>query len=306
MMADLPAVRVTPSRCWATTGVDFAGPITLRTHLSRNPKQYKAWIAIFICLSSHAVHLELVTALSAEAYLGALHRFVSRRGRPKKIMSDNATNFSAAAKLLKDLQAEDAALREGIEFQFIPPGGPHFGGMWESNIKSLKYHLLRVVGNTILNYELMYTLLTRVEATLNSRPLTALSSDPNDLRALTPAHFLVQSELHALPEEDLPNNIPPLKRWLHIQKMAQHFWSRFSNEYLTRLQQRPKWLKPQPNLEIGQLVLIKTDNTSPLQWPLGRVTEIHKGSDGLVRVATLRTAHKVLQRPITKLSPLPL
>lgn len=304
-MADLPPVRLTPSRTWATTGIDFAGPIWLKTQLPRSSRQYKAWIAIFICMTTKAIHLELVTGLDADSFLGALHRFVSRRGKPHTIKCDNAGNFVKSARLLEKWQAEAACNNEGIKWEFIPAHGPHFGALWESNIKSMKFHLLRVIGETPLTYELMYTLLTRVEATLNSRPLTALSSDPNDLRALCPSHFIIQDQLHALPEEELPGKIPPLKRWLHVQKMAEHFWNRFSKEYITRLQQRPKWLKPLPNLKVGQLVLVKEDNTSPHRWPLARIEKVHEGKDGLVRAATVRTALRTYNRPIVKLAYLP-
>lgn len=162
------------------------------------------------------------------------------------------------------------------------------------------------IPSTPLTYEEMSTLLTKVEACVNSRPLTELSRDPSDLRALTPAHFLIQGELHALPEPDLPDKIPALRRWQIIQQLSQHFWQRWASEYLTRLQQRPKWAKPTPNLAEGQLVLIKEDGQKPLYWKLARIMKIHTGDDKLVRAATLKTSTSTLQRPIVKLCPLPL
>ncbi|GFW79842.1 uncharacterized protein TNCV_3898431 [Trichonephila clavipes] len=80
---------------------------------------------------------------------------------------------------------------EGIVWHFNPPATPHFGGLREAGIKSLKSHLKRVIGNTILTYEEFVTLVTKVEAILNSRPLTKISSDPNDY-ILTAAHFLLE------------------------------------------------------------------------------------------------------------------
>lgn len=111
----------------------------------------------------------------------------------------------------------------------------------------MKYHLHRVVGITPLTYEEMSTVLTRIEAVLNSRPLTELSDDPNDFTALIPGHFLIGGPLLALPEKEVPSKVLPLKRWQLMQRLVQHFWRRWCSEYLNQLQQRPKWLQPAPN-----------------------------------------------------------
>ncbi|GBM08692.1 hypothetical protein AVEN_52769-1 [Araneus ventricosus] len=131
---------------------------------------------------------------------GALKRFIARRGKPSDTYSDNGTNFVGAnnelRKILKDLfnkestgKIEDFIASEGIVWHFNPPATPHFGGLWEAGVKSLKSYLKRVVGNTVLTHEEFSTLVTQVEAVLNSRPLCNLSSNPNDDFVLTPAHF---------------------------------------------------------------------------------------------------------------------
>ncbi|GBL82892.1 hypothetical protein AVEN_19938-1, partial [Araneus ventricosus] len=161
-----------------------------------------------------SVHLEIVNSCSTDAFIGALKRFIARRGKPSDIYSDNGTNFVGAnnelRKILKDLfnkestgEIEDFIASEGIVWHFNPPATHHFGGLWEAGVKSLKSHLKRVVGNTVLTHEEFSTLVTQVEAVLNSRPLCNLSSDPNDDFVLTPAHFLVGSSLTALPDSDL-------------------------------------------------------------------------------------------------------
>ena len=134
------------------------------------------------------------------------------------------------------------AAAEGIKWNFQPPATPHFGGLWEAGIKSMKYHLRRVIGNNAPAFEEFDTILTEIEACLNSRPLTAISSDPNDLSALTPAHFLIGRTLVGAPDPDYKIIAKSLlSRWQLMQKLAQQFWNKWSNEYLTRLQQRPKW-----------------------------------------------------------------
>ncbi|GFS72855.1 integrase catalytic domain-containing protein [Trichonephila clavipes] len=228
VMADLPSDRVNVSRVCTKVGIDYAGPFFIKLYPGKFKKSYKCYVCIFICFAVKAIHLEIVTNCSTDAFLGALKRFISRRGKPHDIFSDNGTNFVGAnnelKKILQNLfikegkeTIENLIASEGIVWHLNPPATPHFGGLWEAGIKSLKSHLKRVIGNTILTYEEFVTLVTQVESVLNSRPLTKISSDPND-SILTPAHFLVGTSLTALPEPDLTNTpINRLNRWQLVQ-----------------------------------------------------------------------------------------
>lgn len=310
LMSDLPSIRTTPSRAFVSVGVDMAGPFQLRTFLSRGTRHYKAYIALFVCTRTRAIHLELVSSLSAEAFIAAFHRFTARRGTPHKVLSDRGTNFTATSKFFKELQNDPSvqqhlAARE-IRWQFNPASCATWGGLWEAGVKSTKFHLTNITKDHVLTYEEMNTVLCRVEAVLNSRPLTALSTDTDDLQALTPAHFLVGSSLLSPPENCDDSKLLPTQRWLLVQRMAQHFWKRWSSEYLTRLQQRPKWCTKKPVMKVGDLVLIKDENLPPLQWKMGRIKVIHPSKDGLARAATVQTQFTKLERPIIKLCPLPL
>lgn len=196
---------------------------------------------------------------------------------------------------------------QGTLWKFIPPGAPHFGGLWEASVKSVKYHLRRIIGEHKLTYEEMTTLLAQIEACLNSRPLHALSNEPSDLTALTPGHLLIGESLLCVPEPSLlqtrMESLP--SRWALLSSMRDHFWVRWSREYAHHLQQLKKWRKASPNLIVGSLVLIKDELQPPARWALARITALHTGSDGLVRAVTLRTADSTFKRPITKLCPLP-
>jgi len=314
----LPSSRVTPCRVFDTTGLDFAGPIEILNRKGRGAKSTKGYIVIFICFVTRAIHIELTGDLSSASFLSALKRFCSRRGKPTTIYSDNGRNIVKVNKYLKDTlqnliskQNDDVMIRyltaEGIEWKFNPPGAPHFGGLWEAGIKSIKYHLKRVIGNSRLTLEEMMTLLCQVEACLNSRPLTAMSTDPKDFRVLTPGHFLIGGPLNSIPEQTITNEgMSHLTRWQMVTKMFQHFWKRWSQEYLTRLQQRPKWIEPKKNFAVGDIVLMKDSNIMELKWKLGRITKIHPGSDDRVRVVTLETANSIYTRPITKICLLPI
>ncbi|XP_055543376.1 uncharacterized protein LOC129728925 [Wyeomyia smithii] len=316
MMGDLPTARVTVSRPFLRTGVDYFGPIYVRP-APRRPV-VKAYVAIFVCMCTKAVHLELVTDLSTDKFLQALRRFVSRRGRCAEMFSDNGTNFVGARnklqdflKLLRNSKHHDIVSKElaeeGIQWHFNPPSAPHFGGLWEAAVRSAKTHLLKVVGENPVSPEDMTTLLPQVEACLNSCPLTPMFDDPNDLQPSTPAHFLVGESLQALPEpnlEDLPTN--RLNHWQLMQRKLQDFWRRWRREFLCQLQGRTKRWKPAVTIGIGQLVLIQDDNQPPMRWKMGRIIQVHPGGDGTVRVVTLKTASGTLMRPVEKICILPI
>jgi hypothetical protein len=159
----------------------------------------------------------------------------------------------------------------------------------------------------MLNFEEMYTLLAMIEACLNSRPITPLSNDPHDLTSLTPGHFLIGTPLTA-PAEDNIREVPT-NRWTRYQlitQMRQHFWRRWSQDYLHTLQQRTKWRStPNDGPTVGALVILKEDNTPPLHWPLGRITELHPGQDGKCRVVSVKTVRGVFKGPIIKICPVP-
>ncbi|GBO20368.1 hypothetical protein AVEN_135964-1 [Araneus ventricosus] len=197
---------------------------------------------------------------------------------------------------------EDFIASEGIVWHFNPPATPHFGGLWEAGIKSLKSHLKRVVGNTVLTHEEFSTLVTQVEAVLNSRPLCNIASDPNDDFVLTPAHFLVGSSLTALPDPDLTEiPINRLNRWQLLQRLSQIFWKKWSTDYLNRLQSRVKWHKGEKIFKENEIVLVKNeDNSKTRNWNLAKIINVHVGKDNSIRVVTVKTNKGVYQRPVKK------
>ncbi|XP_062709654.1 uncharacterized protein LOC134288537 [Aedes albopictus] len=209
LMGNLPEYRVVPAPAFARTGIDYAGPIYIKR--GRGQVRVKAYIALFICMSTKAIHLEIASDLTTEAFLATLQRFVGRRGTPEQLYSDNATNFCGAQSELTELyqlfKTQQASVKinqfceaKEIQWSFIPPRSPNFGGIWEAGVKAAKSLLKKVLCETSLTYEELTTVVVQIEAILNSRPMTPLTNDPNDLTALTPAHFLVGRELTSPPE----------------------------------------------------------------------------------------------------------
>lgn len=306
-MSDLPSCRVNQVKAFSVVGVDFGGPFRIKLGHHRGAKLDKAYLCLFVCFVTKAVHLEVVSTLSTEGFIAALRRFVARRGRCNVIHADCGTNFIGARNQLSSLMHQ-ASSAEKIEFKFNSPSAPHFGGVWEIQIKAAKGHLHRVVGDQVLTFEELTTLFVQIESVLNSRPLCPISSDPNDLSVLTPGHFLTLEPLTAVPDQDLTTtNSNRLNRWQLLQAFHQNFWSRWKHEYLNSLTQRARWTKDSKPLEIGSMVIIKDDNRAPLQWPLARVMNLLPGADGIARIAVVKTANNhTIQRPLVKLCPLPI
>lgn len=240
LMGILPKSRVTPGKCFSRSGVDYCGPFHLKAHSGRCNIVVKGYVAVFVCMSSKAIHLELVSDLTSEAFIAALTRFTGRRGRVQELYSDNGTTFHGADKELlnaikswKKMSSEDMFLDFCIKWSFIPPVAPHHGGLWEAAVKSAKNHLKRVVGDQWLTFEELATVLVSVEACLNSRPIGRLSDDNADTLALTPGDLLgTGSPVTPLSRDHSTTPKTQLRRWKLLEHMKQDFWDRWHHEYL--------------------------------------------------------------------------
>uniref|UniRef100_A0A8D8TQ66 Integrase catalytic domain-containing protein n=1 Tax=Cacopsylla melanoneura TaxID=428564 RepID=A0A8D8TQ66_9HEMI len=316
MMADLPLSRYSQGRPFLNVGIDYAGPFTYKTGPRRNSPLAKCWFALFICMSTKCIHLELVSELTTQAFLASLDRFVGRRGLPTTIFSDNGTNFLGASNYLSDVQAflrsADAEIDQFLQIKevrwnFIPPSAPNFGGLWEAGVRSVKKHLSHVLQGQSWTFEEISTFLIRIEAILNSRPICPLSSSPNDgVNYLTPGHFLIGGPLVARPEIDMREEpMSHLRRWQLITQVVQCFWTRWSKDYLQTLISRSKWTKPSEKLKVGDVVLVQGSTLPSQKWPLGVVTKVLPGPNNEGRVVCVRTAHGELVRPASKLAVLP-
>ena len=313
MMGDLPAHRVNPAPCFTNTGLDYAGPISLKRGNPRRPTIVKGYLAIFVCLATKAIHIEVVSDQSTPTLVSALKRFCSVRGLPKHIYTDNGANFIGARHELHDLYvflqrpSTNETLRRSImddklTWHTIPQRAPHFGGIWEAAVKSTKHLLRRIVGGVKLYFEELVTITHQIAACLNSRPYLSVDcSDPRGDLPLTPGHFLIGRPMRAYPEEPQPADLSLTNRWQLCKAIVQEFWNEWSKTYLSSLQRRRKWTKPAPNVSVGDLVMMLDESKpSPLPhqkkisiWRFGRVTAVHPGADGLIRAASVEIAQTV-------------
>ena len=200
------------------------------------------------------------------------------------------------------MQISDTLTQQNIRWRYNPPGGPHMGGCWERLVGSAKRALRVVIGDRLVTDEVLATVLAEVEHMLNSRPLTYVSSSAGDPQALTPNHILLGRESPGLPpgafsEEDLSTR----RRWRHAQQIAEHFWRRWSKEYVPTLMKREKWTRDTRQFQVDDVVIV-ADNTAPrVRWPIAQVTKVYPGSDGRVRSVELRTRTGTYVRPVVKI-----
>ena len=208
-MGELPETSF-PETTFSIVGVDFVGPVWLKEGNVQKPLKKKCYLAVFICFVTRAVHLEIVIELTSKAVLATLNRFTARRGIPAEVFSDNGSNFIGAQAELKKMYqlAQDrssAALiqwasTKSIQWHFSPGRAPHFGGLWEAAVHSMKTLLRITIGEHVLHWDELLTVLTSVEAVMNSRPIAIIDTPPMDrVNPLITGHFLIGTPLSALP-----------------------------------------------------------------------------------------------------------
>ena len=203
LMGDPPKERLmSEERPFTHVGVDYFAPLYVRQGRS-NVKRY---CCLFTCLAVRAVHIEVVHFLDTDGFINALRRFVSLRGCPTTIFSDNGTNFRAGEKELRESLSKwnkttihDFLRQKNIIWKFNPSGASHMSGAWERIIRSIRKILRALLGQQLVTDEMLQTLMAEVAGILSSRPLTLVSSDPKDLEPLTPNHLLLLRSNLSLP-----------------------------------------------------------------------------------------------------------
>lgn len=317
-MADLPRDRTEVCPPFTNVGFDVFGPWMVQTRKTRGgAANAKRWGLVFTCLSSRAIHIEVLEAMDTSAFICALRRFFALRGHAKLLRCDRGTNFVGAKTELKDASSElneekvkKFVTESGCEWELNPPHASHFGGVWERQINTIRRVLdamFAELGRTQLTHELLITLMAEVVAIVNARPISALPSDPDDPRPLSPAMLLTMKTRPAGPSpgQFLQPDLYVRRRWRRVQYLADQFWTRWRREYLQSLQRRPKWTATRRNLRVGDIVLLRDDAQRRNNWPLGRVTEAIESEDGRVRKANVEIARdgekKAYLRPIKEL-----
>ncbi|XP_062704047.1 uncharacterized protein LOC134286450 [Aedes albopictus] len=305
-MAPLPEARVTPRiRPFSFVGLDYFGPLLV----VQGRREVKRWVALFTCLTIRAIHLEVVTSLSAECCKMALRRFIARRGAPSEIYSDQGTNFvGVSGELREQVRAVNQELASTFtntvtQWRFNPPAAPHMGGSWERMVRSVKCALASLSVERKPNEEVLGTLLVEAESMVNSRPLTYMPLQTSEHAALTPNCFLMLSTsgVNQPPTQLVDDRQTLYTSWFLCQRLLDQFWTRWVKEYLPTITRRTKWFVDTKPVSAGDLVVIVDDRVRN-GWIRGQVLRVFPGRDGRCRSANVQTATGVLRRPVAKLA----
>ncbi len=303
-MATIPEFRVPSYRVvpFAHTALDMAGPFRIKEKEGTS----KSYFLLLTCMVYRAVHLEPLQDMSADAFLQAYDRFVARRGTPVVVVSDNGSNFIGAqnerGRLWNKYKCNYVQeKRPETRWEFTPPKGPHFGGIYERLIRSVKqavYHTFTT--DCPVPWSVFYTTLVVTEGILNTRPLAYIGADARDPLPLTPADFLGTSAYRAEPE--LPEGDWNMKKAWHVtQEHLDRLWRRWCLEVRPHLQSVSTWRKEQRSAEVGDVVAF-LDERRRGRWPMGRVQEVIPSHDGQVRRVVVEVAGTLYHRPVHQIA----
>ncbi|XP_033116710.1 uncharacterized protein LOC117116716 [Anneissia japonica] len=314
-MADLPKDRLESVPPFTNVGIDVFGPWQVVTRKTRGgAAESKRWAVLFTCLSSRAVHIEVINSMDTSSFIMSLRRFTAIRGPVARIRCDQGTNFVGARgefqTILNDQNVTKFLVSQNCEWIFNPPHASHFGGVWERQIGIIRRILdtmFQKLGKHQLTDEVLRTFMAEACAVVNSHPITTLSTDPNDPLALNPTMLLTQktSPLQTPPGKFVKEDLYGRKRWRHVQYLADQFWIRWRKEYLQNLQYRQKWLQPKPNISAGDVVILKQKDVPRYSWPLARVKKTLPSEDGRVRKVEVLVCsegtRRTFLRPVSEL-----
>ena len=269
---------------------------------------YNVHIVLYTCAATRAVHLDLVPDSSASSFLRSLRRFIGRRGILHLMISDNATCFKN-----EEVKLSEELLIMGIKWKYIIEASPWWGGFWERLVKSIKRTLHVTISRASVTYEELLTILVEIEGIMNSRPLTYINSDVDEI--LTPGHLLIGKRIID-PNEDVLNNkdisdrVYMTKRMKYLKSLSEHYWNRWQNEYLLELRNTHTQGEQYECIKTGEVVIIHNKTKRHL-WKLGIVVKLLEGPDKIVRAVVLKTCRTdkkpiYIKRPIQRLFPLEL
>lgn len=307
-MGDVPPERLAAfTRPFHFTGVDYFGPLEIVIGRRRE----KRWGVLFTCMTMRAVHIEIAPSLSTDSFLLAFKQFISRRGVPHRVLSDNATNFRGASRvLLSEVEkiSSDELEREypRIEWKFIPAASPHMGGSWERMVRSVKSVLMDILPEDGLREEVLRAALADVENIINSRPLTYVPLETSESEALTPNHLLLGCS-SGVRERAVPDSsgVALSKNFRISGALADQFWKRWLREYLPCLTRRVKWHENVADpIAVGDVVIVVDENAKRNNWQKGVIIDVHRAKDSQIRSAVVKTTKGLITRPSVKLAKL--
>ena len=294
----LTKLRLQDNYAFFTTGVDNFGPLWVKNIFDNdNTKLYKVWVTLYTCAASRGVLFDIVPFISAKAFIHSFRRFISRRGVPVHVISDNGTNFVSK-------ETQNFVQNLGVNWDPNLPLAPWHGGFFERLVRNTKELLRKTLQKTKLNYEELQTILLEVENILNNRPLTYFYDDELE-SCLTPNHLLFGRRLERSNHDLTPLNSSVIQS-SKLSHIINHFWERWRLEYLSTLREYHKHKHDKhnrPTIAIDDIVIIEEEYVPRSSWKTAKVIQLLEGSDNKVRGAVLMipNSKNILKRPVNKL-----
>ena len=246
------------------------------------------------------MHLELTDSMNVDDFLLAFQRFAARRGVPSVVYCDNFRTFKCAERLLQVRYGRLAPV-----FKYSAPLAPWWGGQFERMVRTVKAALKKSLGQRFLTKAELQTILTEIEACVNSRPLTFVGDGADDPLPLTPAHFLTGHSAGfqaRSAEEPSPVTAESLRVRAKVrEKRLRKFWTVWSSDYLRSLPLSVRQFRRQGKLAEGSVVLLRDENQPRQKWEMGVVTRLFPGRDGVTRSAEVRTCRGRKTRAVQRL-----
>ena len=307
LMSDLPPLRLAPyTPPFHHTSCDYFGPYIVKIVRNKTTKHYGV---LFTCLNTRAVHLEVAVDCSTLEFLQVLRRFLSIRGQPAMMMSDNGTQFVGAERELREMitgwnkdELREFCAEKGMKWKFTTPAAPHHNGCAEALVKSCKKALEIAIGKQVLTPFELYTCLLEVANLVNQRPIGRIPNDPDDGTYLCPNDILLGRSTAEVPQGTFKQTKNPRDRVEFVQRLVDSFWKRWSRDVFPSLVPRKKWRADRRNVQVNDMVMYAEDNAVRGKWTLGRIIEVYPGEDGRTRNVKVKTATGEYSRPVTKIA----
>ena len=313
----LPAERVQWVPPFSHVGVDHTGSYAIKDPQGRKTKAY---ICLFVCVTTRAVHLEVVENLTTSSFIMCLRRLAATKGMPTLILLDNRRTFIAGETFLLDLQL-DPSVREylqskNVRWKHQTPRSPWMGSHFERLVRTIKANLTTAISRKFVTLVEFSTVVKEAENIVNSRPLTYQSDSTRDV-PLSPSQLAWGRDLTLMPPLLQPGD--PLDedhdaratraQYELLSNALERFWKRWHNEYLLSLREKHYNRcaeNPTHYLSVGKLVIVRHDNVHRIEWPLGVITAIYPDDRGVIRTAEVEECGKRSLQPVSYLVPLEL
>jgi len=306
-ISNLPKSRVTLGLPFQTVGIDYFGPLFYKVERHNKEDMFKCYVVLYTCTITRCILLDLVKNGNTPTFINSLRTFISRRGCPHLILSDNGTVFTAT-------ETQKFVADRGITWNFNLAKAPWQGGVWERLVSLCKRSLKKVIGKNKLNFTELNVVIYEVESILNNRPLCNIYDDTNDV-IITPNHLLfgraletsVLSKSNKLVSHSLSTADSSTKRYKHLENILNEFWRIWKRDYLLQLRQTQNVNKTSgANPKINDIVIIYEDKIPRQLWKIGRIKELLKSKDSQIRGAKVKVGKtgNTIERPINKLYPL--